>query len=193
MTDEAVEMVVERAKTTAPAWRGWVMLMAGFLGLCTIFALLVTAFEAWQERAQAQWPEATASIQSCGVRVRRRGYSGPYDSHGGAYSIRCRVRYRVGAEEAEAIVYSTSVRAPNLLNRQDPWAAVRVLQGWVDTHPAGTPIAVHYDPHHHQKAALIATDMPLGGPRTPRNVKLLEITAAACATLLAIAYLARKL
>lgn len=167
------------------------MLLGGFLGLCTIFILLVTAFEAWQEHAQAQWPEVTASIQSCGIRVSRRGYSGPYDSRGGAYHISCRIRYRVGAEVAAASIHSTSTRAPNLLSRQDPWAAVRELQAWVDTHPPGAPITAHYDPQHHQKAVLVATDMPRGGPRTPGNLKLLGITAAACAALLTIARLAR--
>ncbi len=68
-----------------------------------------------------------------------------------------------------------------------------VLQAWVDTHPTGTPITVHYRPNYPQKAVLVATDMPLGGPRTPGNLKLLGITAAACAALLAIAWLARPL
>ncbi len=184
-------MTVERGKAMQPARRGWVMLMGCFLGLCTIFTLLVTGFEAWQEHAQAQWPEVTASLQSCGIRVSRKGYSGPYDSRGGAYYIRCRIRYQVGAEETDTNIYSTSVRAPNLLNRQDPWAAVCELQAWVDTHPPGTPITVHYHPNHHQQAVLAATDMPQGGPRTPGNLKMLGITAAACAALLAIARLAR--
>jgi hypothetical protein len=167
------------------------MLMGAFLGLCTIFVLLVTAFEAWQEHTQAQWPQVTASIQSCGVRVSRRGYSGPFDSGGGSYYIRCHIGYQVGAQEAVANIYSTSTRAPNLLNRQDPFAAVGELQAWVDTHPPGTPITVHYNPNHHQKAVLAATDMPMGGPRTPRNLKLLEITATACAALIAMALLGR--
>jgi hypothetical protein len=189
--DAGVEMTVERAKAMQPGWRGWVMLLGGFLGLCTIFTFLVTAFEAWQEHAQTQWPKVTASIESCGIRVSRRGYSGPYDSRGGNYYISCHIRYQVGAEETVANIYSTSTRAPNLLNRQDPWATVRELQAWVDTHPPGTPIRVHYHPDHHQKAVLVATDMPLGGPRTPGNLKLLGFTAAACAALLAIARPAR--
>lgn len=166
------------------------MLAGCFLGLCTIFALIVTAFEASKEHAQAQWPEVTARIQSCTIRVSRRGYSGTYDS-GGSDHIRCRISYQVGAEEPMADISSTSVRAPNLLNRQYPFAAVNELQTWVEAHPPGTPIEVRYDPNHHQKAVLVATDMPLGGPRTPSNLKLLAIFAGACVALLAMARLAR--
>ena len=61
--DAGVEMTVEQGKGIQPAWRGWVILLGGFLGLCTIFVLVVTAFEAWQEHAQAQWPQVTASIR----------------------------------------------------------------------------------------------------------------------------------
>jgi hypothetical protein len=66
------------------------------------------------------------------------------------------------------------------------------MQEWVDEHPPGTPIAVHYDPANHKKAALVTTDMPLGGPQTPDNLKLLEVTAGICALLLAIAALTRS-
>jgi hypothetical protein len=36
-------------------------------------------------------------------------------------------------------------------------------------------VVVHYDPADHVKVALVATDMPLGGPRTPSNLKVLEV------------------
>jgi hypothetical protein len=53
-----------------PKWRGLVLLLASFLGLfaglCTVFALAVTAAQAWQEHAHTQWPEATAQVQRCG-------------------------------------------------------------------------------------------------------------------------------
>jgi hypothetical protein len=189
--DAGVEMMVEQGKPMRPGWRGWVMLAGAFLGLCTVFVLVVTVLEAWQEHVQRQWPEVTATIQNCGVRVSRRGYSGPFDSGGGSYYIRCHIGYPVGTDVAVANIYSTSTRAPNLLNHQDPWAAVRVLQAWVDTHPPGTPITVHFNPNHHQKAVLVATDMPLGGPRTPANLKFLGIFAGACVALLAMAWLSR--
>jgi hypothetical protein len=56
----------------------------------------------------------------------------------------------------------------------------------------GTPIAVHYDPANPKKAVLVATDMPLAGPSTPNNLKLLEVTAGACVLLLAIAAITRS-
>ena len=36
-------------------------------GLCTIFVSVVTAAQAWQEYAQARWPEVTARVDSCGM------------------------------------------------------------------------------------------------------------------------------
>jgi hypothetical protein len=61
------------------------------------------------------------------------------------------------------------------------------MQEWVDEHPPGTPIAVHYDPANHKKAVLLATDMPLGGRRTPANLRLMGFFAGSCVLLLAIA------
>jgi hypothetical protein len=66
------------------------------------------------------------------------------------------------------------------------------MQEWVDGHPEGTEIVVHYDPANHNKAVLVTTDMPLGGPRTPNNVKLLGFFAVSCAVLLTIARVARQ-
>jgi hypothetical protein len=40
-------------------WLGLIVLVV-LLGLCTTFALVVTAAQAWQEHAQARWPEVTA-------------------------------------------------------------------------------------------------------------------------------------
>jgi hypothetical protein len=65
------------------------------------------------------------------------------------------------------------------------------MQDWVDEHPPGTSIAVHYNPADPEKAILTVTDMPLGGLRTPSNVRLLGFTATICALLLGIARLAR--
>jgi hypothetical protein len=66
------------------------------------------------------------------------------------------------------------------------------MQGWVEAHPPGTTIAVRYDPTSHAKAALVTIDMPLGGPRTPENVRTTEGAAALSAALLIIAILARR-
>jgi hypothetical protein len=54
-----------------------------FSGLCTIFASVVTAAQAWQEHAQARWPEVTARVDTCGL---NQTSSGPR-----RYRIRCRL------------------------------------------------------------------------------------------------------
>jgi hypothetical protein len=79
----------------------------------------------------------------------------------------------VGGEEIVSRVHSRSTPAPRRVIWQYPPGQFQRLQEWVDAHPEGTPILVHYDPANHSKAVLVATDMPLGGPRTPGNVKLL--------------------
>ena len=68
---------------------------------------------------------------------------------------------------------------------------VVTVEDWVDAHPQGMPIAVHYDPANPKKAVLVATDMPRGGPRTPNNLRLLGIAALSCVVLLTIARVGR--
>ena len=66
------------------------------------------------------------------------------------------------------------------------------MQSWVDEHPKGTSIQVHYDPAKHAKVVLADTDMPLGDAETPANVRLLGIFAAISAPILAIGLIARR-
>jgi len=155
-----------------------------FAGLCSIFVLVVTIAQGWQEHAQAQWPQATALVQRCGLDI--------YTHKPEAYWINCRISYLVGAEEIAAEVHSRSTPAPRRVISQHPALQFGLMQEWVDEHPPGTPIAVHYDPANHTKAVIPATDMPLAGPRTPDNLKLLEVTAGSCALLLAIAGITRS-
>jgi hypothetical protein len=175
--------------TTGPApksqltWRGVVGLLGLFAGLCSIFALVVTVAEAWQEHAQAQWPVATARVERCGL---HQTSSGRRDW----YYIDCRLSYVVGAEEILAKVYSSSVPSPTVW--QYPPNQIGPLQDWVDNHPQGMLIAVHYNPANPKKAVLVATDMPRGGPRTPNNLKLLGMAATSCALLLTIARIGRR-
>jgi hypothetical protein len=163
----------------------WVALpvLGLFAGLCSIFALVVTVAEGWQEHAQAQWPEAMARVQGCGVDL--------YTYQSEAYWIDCRISYLVGAEEIVAEVHSRTTPAPRRLVWQYPAGQIGLMQEWVDQHPPGTPMAVHYDPANHKKAVLLATDMPLGGPHTPSNLKLLEVAAGSCVLLLALARITR--
>lgn len=170
-----------------PGWRGWVTLLGSvlglFAGLCTVFALVVTVAQAWQEHAQAQWPTTTAHVQRCGLDI--------YTHKPESYWIDCSLTYTVRGEEIVSHVHSRSTPAPRRVISQYPAQQFEQLQEWVDEHPERTPIAVHYDPANHRKAVLVTTDMPMGGPRTPDNLKLLGFFAVSCAVLLAIARLAR--
>ena len=169
-----------------PGWRGWAMLVVSvlglFAGLCTVFALVVTAAEGWVEHAQAQWPEATARVQRCGLDV--------YTHNPETYWIDCGLSYTVRGEDVVSHVHSRSIPSPS--RWQYPTGQLEQLQEWVDEHPDGTEIVVHYDPANHNKAVLVTTDMPLGGPRTPNNLKLLEFCGVSCVVLLAIARVARS-
>ena len=166
--------------------------MGCFAALCTIFAFVVTVLEAWQEHAQAQWPEVTARIQKCVVSVSRKSRQRASENRGGYYYIDCRITYLIGTEEIATRVLSRSAPAPNVLTRNNPWAIVDQLQSWVEEHPQGSQIAVHYNPTNHRQAVPGRTDMPLGGPRTPSNIKLLGIFAAIFVVLLSIARIARS-
>ena len=55
--------------------------------------------------------------------------------------IDCSVSYTVRGEEIVSHVYSRSTPAPRRVIWQYPPQQFEVLQGWVDAHPKGTPIA----------------------------------------------------
>lgn len=154
------------------------MILVVLLGLCTIFASVVTAVQAWQEHAQARWPEVTARVDDCGL---SRTSTGRRDR----FYIRCRLSYAVGAERNVAKIYSGSVPSADV--GQYPPNQIAPFEKWVDEHPPGTPIVVRYDPANHTKVVLVANYMPRGGPRTPDNVKLLEFFAGSFLVLLTIA------
>jgi hypothetical protein len=161
-----------------------VALLAAFTALCTVFALIVTAVQAWQEHTQAQWPAVTAYVGNCGLQqgsaVKRQSY----------YRIRCHLNYSVNAEQLGTNVYSSSV--PSREVWQYPRNQIAPLEQWVNDHPAGTPIEVRYDPGNHGKVVLVSTYLPpLGGPRTPSNLKLLAICAVSFLALLTIARFGR--
>ena len=153
-------------------------------GLCTVFGLVVTVGEAWQEHSEGQWPEVTGQIQKCGVDL--------YNPSGTEYfRIDCEIGYSVGDTEITTEVYSRTIPSPQRMIWQYPTGQIGTMQDWVDQHPRGTPIVVHYDPANRRNAVLVATDMPLGGPRTPSNMKLLEAVAASFVILLTIAQIIR--
>jgi Protein of unknown function (DUF3592) len=168
---------------TQLTWRGFVGFLALFAGLCTVFALIVTVAEGWQEHAQAQWPETTARVENCYLHET----SADRREH---YYIDCRLSYVVGDHEFVAKVFSRN--APSRSVWQYPPNQIGPLEDWVEAHPPGTPITLQYNPGNPKKAVLAATtDMPLGGPRTPNNLKLLGIAGVSCVVLLGIGWVAR--
>lgn len=162
-------------------WGALAVFLGGFLGLCTVFAAVITAVHAWQERERARWPEVTAHVERCDLAIysRRRKRS--------SYYVSCSVEYPAGGAMIVSHVSSRSTPAPDRVIWQ-PQPIFQQMQDWVARHPPGTPMAVHYDPANPQRAALIATDMPQGGPETPDNLKLVEGGTSGCLILLAIGW-----
>jgi hypothetical protein len=158
-------------------WLGLMVLVA-LLGLCTIFASVVTVAQAWQEHLQARWPELTARVDECGL---NRTSTGRREK----FYIRCSLSYAVGAEQHATKIYSGNVPSPEIW--QYPPNQIAPFEEWVNDHPQGTLIVVRYDPANHTKIVLVAANMPGGGPRTPNNVKLLEFLTGSFLVLLTIA------
>jgi hypothetical protein len=153
-----------------------------FSALCTVFALVMTVAQAWEERNQARWPEAVARVDQCAltqrsIRERER------------YYILCRLRYAVGAQQNAANVYSLSVPSREIW--QYPPNQIAPYEQWVSAHPPGTPIVVRYNPTHPAKVVLVEDFMPRGGPHTPANLKLLAFCAGSFLVLLLLARMTR--
>jgi hypothetical protein len=170
-----------------PKWRSLVLTLVGFFslftGLCAVFLLVLTAAMAWQAHAYAQWPEATAQVQRCGLDL--------YPPDPKYDRIDCSVSYTVRGEVIVSHVYSRTMLDPSRIIWEYPTPRFERLQEWVDAHPKGTRIVVHYDPASHSKALLVVTDMPLGGTQTSVSLRLLEVAAASCVVLLTIARIMR--
>jgi hypothetical protein len=145
-----------------------------FFGLCTIFALVVTVGQGWIEHSQQSWPEATATITDCDVVPYYR-----YDrNRSGILLIECKIRYLAGDNSVETKLRSASSTSQS---------QILLMNQWVNDHEPGSSIAIRYNPRFPQKAVLTVTDMPLSGPHTPNNLKLLLFAAISCIFLLAVA------
>ncbi len=160
------------------------MLLGLFAGLCTIFALVATGIEAWQENSESKWPQTVAHVDRCYLHqssTRKRD----------RYYIDCRLSYRVGTEQLAAHVYSA--RVPSREVAQYPPNQIGPLEDWVSAHPPGTEMAVRFDPEKHSKIVLVATDMPRsGGPHIANDLKLLGFFAALSVALLALGRVGRR-
>jgi Protein of unknown function (DUF3592) len=150
-----------------------------FSGLCTVFALVVTAAQAWHEHNQERWPEVTAHVDTCGLE--------PTSSGEKIYHIRCRLSYVVGGEQNVTTVLSMNVSSLGVW--QHPRNQIGPLEQWIDEHPPGAPILVRYDPASHTE--VVTTDKLVGGPHTQSNIKVFEACAVSFVILLAIARITR--
>ena len=175
------EMPTETAPKGQLLWLGLVVLVV-LLGLCSVFASVVTVAQAWQEHAQERWPEVTARVDECGLNRTSTGRRQ-------RFYILCRLSYSVGAEQRATKIFSASVPSPEIW--QYPPNQIAPFEEWVEEHPPGTQLVVRYDPTNHTKVVLETAYMPLGGARTPNNVKLLEFVAGGFLILLAIARITR--
>jgi len=165
-------MTLNSATSTGMKIRGVIGLLGLFAGLCAIFVLVVTVAEGWSEHVQQSWPEVTAAVQMCSVDTYQTFKNGQ------VLLIVCQVRYRIGGDEVAAKVHSRSTRSTE---------EIGLMQEWVDKHQPGSSMVVRYDPGKHTTAVLTETDMPMGEPRTPGNVRLLLMFSVACACLLIMA------
>jgi hypothetical protein len=156
-------------------WLGLIAL-AAFLGLCTIFVTVATAIQAWQEHDQARWPEVKAQVDRCALNRKSTGWKN-------WYHIDCRLSYAVGSERNVARIFSVNVPSPDVW--QYPPNRIAPFEKWVNDHPPGTPLLIHYNPAHHAKIVL-AEYLPGDGPRTPRNLTLLEVCSGSFLALLAL-------
>jgi hypothetical protein len=157
-------------------------LLVVLFGLCTIFASIVTMAQAWQEHAQARWPEVMARVEESGFRQTSTGRRDKY-------YIRCRLSYTAGAEQHTANIYSRTVPPPE--QWQYPANQMAPFSEWLDAHPRGTPVLVRYNPADYRKIVLVGNEFPGGGPRTPSNVKLVEMFAGGFVVLLTMARITR--
>ena len=112
--------------------KGSVGLLGTFAGLCTVFALIVSVADKWQEHAQESWPEVTAIVERCSV--------DPYvplesASRDPVWHIGCRIGFRADSTQIETRIRSRST-APG-------WGGhMERLQQWVALHRPGSPIVV---------------------------------------------------
>lgn len=176
------EMATQATPQRQLLWTAFILLVL-LAGLCTIFASVVTAAEAWQEHAQARWPEVTAHIDRCGMDRTSTG------RRNGFY-IDCRLSYATGPELNTTRIYSRTAHGPDVW--QYPPNQIGPLQEWMDAHPPGTTIVVRYDPANPRKVVLVNSDLPGAGPRTASNIKQVEFWGISFVVLVVIVSVRKK-
>lgn len=156
-------------------------IFAALAGLCTVFTVIATLANAWQERAQAAWPQVTASVINCEM--------AETSSSSRRYNIRCRLKFNADSQQIRATICSLDVPPANAA--QYPPNQIAPYIDWVNAHPSGTPLVVRYDPAQPSKIVLAGDYMPMGGPQTPNDIKLIAACAVSFLALILIARLTR--
>jgi Protein of unknown function (DUF3592) len=157
-------------KTTAA---GAVAMVGFFAGLCAIVVLLATIVDWRDERARAQWPATTATIDRGIVDIYR-------DSRGRArWQLRVRLRYEVDGKPRATTLTSRSVRSSEEAGELDAWAK---------RHPRGATIGIRYDPAQPGEAVFAsAAEVPGTGSSVTTDLLLAAIAASACLVLIPLA------
>ena len=166
------------ARTLVLIW-GVIFLFGVFLGLCSVFAIVTTAAGAWHEHIESSWPQTRAAIKQCKA---GRSFPNGGGTRENPWIIECHITYTVNGAPIETEIDSAATRSTEVFAS---------MSEWEELHKSGATLVVRYDPANHRKAVLKATDMPMGGPRTPGNLQTLLYFAFACAIVLGIARIAR--
>jgi len=161
---------------------GVIGLFALLAGLCSLLALFVTAIDAWRERAQGGWPQATATIESCNIDLKY--YNGPNDDDP-TWWLECKIHFGSGSNDVNTRIFSGHRSNPSQGHPE-------VMSKWVTDHPVGSTIVVRYDPAH-LNAIPVSDYLPNGEPRTAGDLRLLAVFIAACASLFALAVGLRRI
>ncbi|HEX7558245.1 MAG TPA: DUF3592 domain-containing protein [Usitatibacter sp.] len=144
-----------------------------FAGVCAIVVLLATIVDWRGERARAQWPATTATVD-------RGALDTSHDSRGRTrWQLRYRVRYEVDGKP----------RAATLTSRTS-WSSEEAgeLEAWAKRHPRGATIGIRYDPAQPGEAVFAsAEEVPGAGSRVVTDLLLAAIAAVACLVLIPLA------
>jgi hypothetical protein len=112
-----------------------VMLLSG---ACAVFALVMNAYQSWQEHAHAAWPVVTGQVQQCKL--------GSADANAGRSYFACDVSYAVGDQQYVARIDRPVSGA----------ADVARVSAWMTRNPAGTAVQLRYDPANHGGVEMVS-------------------------------------
>jgi hypothetical protein len=71
-------------------------------------------------------------------------------------------------------------------------AEIHAMNLWIAQHGRGSEMEIHYDPADAKNAVLTSTDMPMAGPQTPNNLRVLLVAFVLCVVMLTTARLFKR-